>query len=116
MLNLGHTFAHAIEAATGYDQYLHGEAVAIGMLCASRLAESLEMIDTSITQRQFQLLTKFELPTDVPTDLSRRDLVEAMQHDKKTEHGKLRFILPVAMGQVKIVDNIDSKLVEAALN
>ena len=116
ILNYGHTFCHALESCTGYGHFLHGEAVAIGMLCASRLAESLEMIDASITQRQFQLLTKFELPTDVPTDLSRRDLVEAMQHDKKTEHGKLRFILPMAMGHVKIVDNIDSKLVEAALN
>ena len=116
ILNYGHTFCHALESCTGYGQFLHGEAVAIGMLCASRLAESLEMIDADITQRQFQLLTKFGLPTDVPADLNRQELVEAMQHDKKTEHGKLRFILPVAMGHVQIVDDIDSKLVQAALN
>ena len=116
ILNYGHTFCHALESCTGYGQFLHGEAVSIGMLCASRLAESLEMIDASITQRQLQLLTTFGLPTNVPDELNRKALIEAMQHDKKTEHGKLRFILPDAMGHVKIIDGIESQLVEAALN
>jgi 3-dehydroquinate synthase len=116
ILNYGHTFCHAFESCTGYGHFLHGEAVSIGMLCASRLAESLEMIAADITQRQFDLLTKFGLPTAVPAELNRRELVDAMQHDKKTEHGKLHFILPTEMGHVKIVGDIDSKLVEAALN
>ena len=66
VLNYGHTFCHAIEAVTGYGEYLHGEAVAIGMLCASRLAESLGRIDSEVTQRQLRLLTSLGLPNSVP--------------------------------------------------
>src|SRR5207249_7442759 len=63
VLNYGHTFAHAFEAVAGYGKWLHGEAIAAGMLCASRLAERLMRIEPEVTQRQQRLLEKFGLPT-----------------------------------------------------
>ena len=70
ILNYGHTFCHAIEACTGYGTYMHGEAVAIGMLCASRLAESLNRITAEDTARQRDLLEQLNLPIDLPADLN----------------------------------------------
>ncbi len=114
ILNYGHTFGHALEAATRYSQLLHGEAVSIGILCASRLAESLGMVDSSFTSRQEKLLAEFSLPIEVPAvDV---DLVlRAMQQDKKVSHGKLRFVLPTRMGHVELCDEIDADLVRTAI-
>jgi 3-dehydroquinate synthase len=114
ILNYGHTFCHAIEAISGYGEYLHGEAVSIGMLCASRLAEGLGRVDRGFTERQHRLLTAFDLPVDVP-EVDHEALVAAMQKDKKVEHGKLRFVLPVRMGEMELVGDVDSDLVRAAL-
>ena len=115
ILNYGHTFGHALEAATGYTQLLHGEAVAIGMLCASRLAESLGLIDASLTARQENLLARFSLPTQVPA-VDVEKVLEAMQRDKKAAHGRLRFVLPTDLGRVELREVIDSELVRAALH
>jgi len=115
VLNYGHTFGHAIEAVAGYGELLHGEAVAIGMLCASRLAESLGHIDADTTQRQRALLSALGLPLAVP-DVSSRLLVDAMQKDKKSAHGKLRFVLPTRLGHVELVSNVARELVAAALD
>ncbi|MCA9208592.1 MAG: 3-dehydroquinate synthase [Planctomycetales bacterium] len=114
VLNYGHTFCHAIETVTGYGEYLHGEAVAIGMLCASRLAELLGRVDRELTERQYRLLDALKLPTSVP-DVEHDSLVAAMRHDKKVEHGKLRFVLPSRMGHVELVGNVDEALVRQSL-
>jgi 3-dehydroquinate synthase len=114
VLNYGHTFAHAIEAVTGYGKYLHGEAVSIGMQCASRLAEGLHRVDAHLTQRQHDLLTALGLPVAVP-ELDHDELIAAMQHDKKTEGGRLRFVLPTRLGQVNLVPDVEPALVRAAL-
>jgi len=114
VLNYGHTFCHAIEALTGYGTYLHGEAVAIGMLCASRLAERLGRIDRQTTERQRALLLALGLPVDLP-DLDRDQFVAAMQRDKKVEHGRLRFVLPRRMGHVELVGDVPADDVLATL-
>jgi 3-dehydroquinate synthase len=114
VLNYGHTFCHAIEAETGYGTYLHGEAVAIGMLCASRLAEAMGRIDAELTRRQHALLEALGLPLTVP-DVDHDVLIRAMQKDKKTEHGKLRFVLPTCLGHVELVSGVPADLVRAAL-
>ena len=114
VLNYGHTFGHAIEALTGYDRYLHGEAVAIGMLCAARLAERLGRSDGSVTRRQRELLTAFGLPTGVP-DLDDAEFLAALQRDKKVAHGRLRFVLPSRLGHVELVGDIPAESVLAAL-
>ena len=110
VLNYGHTFCHAIESLTGYDRFLHGEAVSIGMLCASRLAASMGRIDDAMTERQRQLLARFLLPVEMPP-LDPEQMIEAMLHDKKVKHGQLRFVLPDRMGHVELVEGVDLELV-----
>lgn len=110
VLNYGHTFCHAIEAVSGYGTFLHGEAVAIGMLQASRLAERLGRIGPELTERQRKLLQALELPIAVQ-GLDPKQLLAAMQHDKKVEHGKLRFVLPTRMGKVELVGGVSPDLV-----
>jgi 3-dehydroquinate synthase len=114
ILNYGHTFCHAFEAVSGYGELLHGEAVAIGMICASRLAQSLGRIGASVTERQHRLLTALGLSVDVP-DLDHEQLLAVMQRDKKVEHGRLRFVLPSRMGHVELVGDVEPAKVRAAL-
>ena len=114
VLNYGHTFGHALESVTGYGQFLHGEAVAIGMLCASRLAERMGRIDPAATQRQHDLLTALGLPVLLP-DIDHDRLIAAMLRDKKVEHGKLRFVLPSEIGKVELVDGVDETSIRTAL-
>jgi 3-dehydroquinate synthase len=114
VLNYGHTFCHALEAATGYGQLLHGEGVAIGMLCASRLAERLGRVDAAVTGRQHALLTALGLSTPL-TAVPHDELLRLMYHDKKSASGRLRFVLPDRIGHVELVDNIRDDDVLSAL-
>jgi 3-dehydroquinate synthase len=114
ILNYGHTFAHAYEALTGYGELLHGEAVAIGMMTASRLAERLGRIDGELTARQQSLLEKLGLPV-APPELDPEKILETMMHDKKVAHGRLRFVLPDRLGHVELVDDVDTADVRAVL-
>jgi 3-dehydroquinate synthase len=115
VLNYGHTFAHAVETLTGYNELLHGEAVSIGMVCASRLAQRLGMVDQEFTTRQQRVLEAVGLPTVMP-NLPVEDMLEAMSRDKKVEHGRLRFVLPTRIGHVELVGDVQSSHVEAILN
>ncbi len=114
VLNYGHTFCHALETVTGYGEFLHGEAVSLGMLCASRLAERLGRVDAAFTSRQHELLAALNLPVDFP-DVNHSQLLDAMTHDKKVEHGRLRFVLPTRMGHVELVGDVPEEDVLAAL-
>ena len=114
VLNYGHTFAHAFEAVAGYGQLLHGEAVSIGMICASLLAQRMGRIPADVTQRQRELLRGLGLPTQVPS-LSDESLWRAMSHDKKVEHGQLRFVLPDRLGHVELVSGVDAEPVKQVL-
>ena len=114
VLNYGHTFCHAIETVSGYGKFLHGEAVAIGMTCASGLAQMMGRIDKKISDRQKKLLASFGLPTAL-AGLDAEALLAAMQRDKKAEHGELRFVLPSRMGHVELVGGVNPELVRRAL-
>lgn len=105
ILNYGHTFGHALEAATGYGPLLHGEGVSIGMVCASRLAESMGLIDAQTTSRQVALLEKLGLPTTLPENQDPEELVSLMWRDKKVQDGKIRFVLPTRIGEVQLFDS-----------
>jgi 3-dehydroquinate synthase len=105
VLNYGHTFAHAIEAVAGYGEFLHGEAVSIGMHCAARLAARMGRIDEAFVERQQKLLAALQLPVTVPA-LDVEALMSAMQRDKKVEHGRLRFVLPTRLGHVELVGGV----------
>ena len=114
ILNYGHTFGHAFETVTGYGTWLHGEAVAAGMICASRLAERRGMIDKALRERQERLLVRFGLPTQAPR-APLPALLAAMRSDKKSLGGKLRFVLPRQLGDVILVDDIEEQEVQRAL-
>ena len=113
-LNYGHTFAHAFETAGGYGRWLHGEAVAAGMICASRLAEKLGLIAREITERQVRLLQAFSLPI-APLRWPIEDLLQTMRKDKKAVDGRMRFILPTRLGAVALFDDVPEGDVRAVL-
>lgn len=117
-LNYGHTFAHAFEALAGYGQLLHGEAVSIGMVYASRLAERLGRIDSEITRRQVELLSGLGLPVALPAQcrFSQDDILQKMLLDKKTVGGKLRFVLSDELGHVETVLGISEEDVRSVLD
>src|ERR1700675_3347763 len=98
ILNFGHTFGHAIEAATGFTGYLHGEAVGLGMLIAAGLSRRLELIDTATADRLRDILTKAGLPTEAPR-IGAAKALELMQMDKKVLAGSLRLVLLEKMGR-----------------
>ncbi len=117
VLNYGHTFGHAFEALAGYGELLHGEAVAIGMLYASRLAERLGFIDGTTTRRQEELLSLFGLPTRLPAGWPHSEdaVIDRMKLDKKTLGGQLRFVLPKRLGHVEVVNDVTETDVRAVL-
>lgn len=106
LLNLGHTFGHAIEAHLGYGHWLHGEAVAAGMVMAANVAKARGDLAERELTRICDLLQAFSLPVSPPQGVSIQELMPYMKTDKKVLSGKMRFILPVALGQSVIVDNV----------
>jgi 3-dehydroquinate synthase len=110
-LNYGHTFAHAFEAVGGYGAWLHGEAVAAGMVCASRLAERLGRVGPDVTERQRRLLERFGLPTAPLSGWPADELLAAMRRDKKSSAGRLRFVLPTRIGAVETGVAVDEAMV-----
>jgi 3-dehydroquinate synthase len=104
VLNFGHTIGHAIEAVAGYGgAYQHGEAVAAGMVLESRLAERLGWVAPAVTRRLEALLLRLGLPIDAAA-LGPDALLQAMKRDKKNRDGRVRFVLPRAIGQVELTD------------
>ncbi|HEX4643344.1 MAG TPA: 3-dehydroquinate synthase [Candidatus Acidoferrales bacterium] len=100
ILNFGHTFAHALESATGYRTYLHGEAVAWGMIAAARLAVELGMFSPQNEARVGKVISRVG-PLPPWPSIPAEQLTSAMQADKKTRAGRLRFVLPERIGRVR---------------
>jgi len=115
ILNLGHTFGHAIEAGSGYGTYRHGEAVAIGMILATRLAHRLNLLSTADMQSILELMQVLGLTLPVP-NLPPKEMVDLMYQDKKMRNGRLRLVLPTGIGQVTIRDDIDRSLLEELIS
>ncbi|MDT8408733.1 MAG: 3-dehydroquinate synthase [Wenzhouxiangellaceae bacterium] len=107
LLNFGHTFAHAIETATDYQHYRHGEAVAIGMHLAARFSARLGLLDAAQAERLTQLLVAFGLPVSRPAQVTPETMVRHMRLDKKNRAGRIRLILLSSIGQASITDTID---------
>jgi 3-dehydroquinate synthase len=105
VLNYGHTFAHAFETVAGYGAWLHGEAVAAGMICASLLADRRGLIPHELTGRQQRLLARLGLPT-APKRWPLAELLAAMRNDKKSVAGQLRLVLPLRLGEVAVVGDV----------
>ncbi|MDB6127691.1 MAG: aroB [Verrucomicrobia bacterium] len=112
LLNLGHTFGHAIEQVTGYGTYLHGEAVAIGLAAAARLSRELNYLTPAEVSRIDRTLAAHALPVRLRAPLPVALLMAAMQHDKKVRAGRLRFVVMKRLGEAATQDGIDPSSVE----
>ncbi len=113
ILNLGHTFGHAIETAQGYGQWLHGEAIAVGMLLALELSARRGMIPESDVADLRSLLLATGLPVEPPANMMPEVFLELMARDKKVVDGRMRLILLEAVGKACIIDDVeDRELVE----
>ena len=119
ILNYGHTFGHGIEKLCGYGQWLHGEAVAIGMVMAARLSVAVAGLDESVVMRLTALLRRLGLPTALDQASRKVATIEAMMDvmglDKKVVDGRLRFIVASQLGQVQVRDDIDAAVVRNVL-
>ncbi len=109
ILNLGHTFGHAIETAQGYGQWLHGEAVAVGMLLALELSARRGMVPAAEVAGLRDLLLAAGLPVEAPADMTAADFLELMARDKKVIDGRMRLVLLEAIGSACIVDDADER-------
>lgn len=116
ILNFGHTFAHAIESGCGYGVYLHGEAVAMGMMMATELSVLLGTLEHNVIIQLQQLLERCELPTKISHEFSNELFWQHVTLDKKASDQQLRFITLNGIGNAQVVQNIPKKMVEQALN
>lgn len=114
LLNFGHTFGHAIEAAVGYGGWLHGEAVAAGMVMAARLSRSLGLVGEAEAARVRRLVERAGLPVAGPR-IPPEELVAHMAVDKKAAQGKLRFVVLEAIGRARLQGEIDERTVREAI-
>ncbi len=116
ILNFGHTVGHAIEAETEYTRFLHGEAVAWGMLAAIRVAELTGTLASESAVRMRELLSLYTAQLPSARDLHAQRLFERLSGDKKTLKGRIHFVLPVAVGEVTIVSGIEPSLILQAIS
>ncbi|HVK54113.1 MAG TPA: 3-dehydroquinate synthase [Burkholderiales bacterium] len=114
ILNFGHTFGHAIEAALGFGAWLHGEAVAVGMLLATDLSIRLGLMPSGATERVANLLRRAKLPVTMPA-ISADQFISLMAHDKKVDAGKIRFVLLGKIGQAFLSDRVPENILRDVL-
>lgn len=113
-LNLGHTFAHAFEKLSRY-RWRHGDAVALGLVCAARLGARLGLSDAALAARVENLLCALELPTRIPRAFATSAILDAMQADKKRVGARVRLVLPRALGDVIVTDAVPRAALRATL-
>ncbi|MGH8369786.1 MAG: 3-dehydroquinate synthase family protein, partial [Gammaproteobacteria bacterium] len=105
LLNLGHTFGHAIEVGMGYGEWLHGEAVAAGMTMAAALSVRLGWLSAAEYRRITRLLERAGLPVKAPDTLTPANFMQHMQRDKKVRDSRLRLVLPRGIGKAVVSDD-----------
>lgn len=115
LLNFGHTVGHAIEAAMGYRGWLHGEAIAAGMLVEAEIGRTLGITPIEVVHRVNDAIESANLPTYLPQDISSDKILEHMQHDKKRTGDSLHMVLLEAIGSARVVPNISWKVVRETL-
>lgn len=113
ILNYGHTLGHAVESLTNYQQFVHGEAVAIGMVAAGKIATTMGLWTETEAKRQEQLITKTKLPTQIPPELNIDEILATLKTDKKVKAGKVRFIVPTQIGKVTITDKVTEEVIRS---
>ncbi|EPI8559403.1 3-dehydroquinate synthase [Vibrio fluvialis] len=116
LLNLGHTFGHAIEAELGYGNWLHGEAVAAGTVMAAKTAQLQGLISQEQLDRIQAILQKANLPVHTPDSMSFDDFMKHMMRDKKVLAGELRLVLPTSIGTSDVVKGVPEAVIEQAID
>ncbi len=116
ILNLGHTFGHALEAGLGYGEMLHGEAVAVGMLMAVELSHLLGYVPVSLVDRTHRLLVALALPVTFSHELAVADVIALMQRDKKVQNKQLRLVLLKACGEAFIATEFEEHLLDLVIS
>jgi len=116
LLNLGHTFGHAIETGMGYGQWLHGEAVAAGMCMAADMSRRLGWLGSEVQTRIVALIRRAGLPVEPPADIDSKQFLSLMGVDKKVMDGKLRLVLLKAIGSSLVTDAFDQTELNNTLN
>lgn len=114
-LNYGHTLGHALEAATGYEKLLHGEAVAIGMHAEAGIACALGLLSAEDRARQQRVLTAYGLPTDFPSNIALDEILALTLRDKKVQQRRVRWVLPTAIGTVVVRDDVSEAIVRTVI-
>lgn len=112
LLNLGHTFGHAIEAVAGYGQYLHGEAISVGLVLAARLSEERGSLPSDAVNRIRNLIGRYALPVSLREPLPLNELISAMTRDKKVRQGRLKFVALAEIGRAETIADVPVELVE----
>ncbi len=115
ILNLGHTFGHAIESAMGYGHWLHGEAVAAGMVMAADLSQRQGWVDGTVKARSIELLHRAGLPTAAPEEMTPEQFLDIMAIDKKVDAGVIKLVLLKALGQAFVSADYDPQLLQRTL-
>ncbi|WP_455376164.1 3-dehydroquinate synthase [Kaarinaea lacus] len=115
LLNLGHTFGHAIEAGTGYGKWLHGEAVATGMVMAAQLSHLQGWIDQQTVDSIINLIRSAHLPVQGPSEMSPQQYLDIMAVDKKVKNGKINLVLLKELGKAIITSDYDASLLNEVL-
>jgi 3-dehydroquinate synthase len=116
LLNLGHTFGHAIETAAGYGEWLHGEAVAVGMVLAAEMSQHLGWLGVHEVDQIRELLMRANLPVDPPPEMTMEDFLQYMKRDKKVSDGRIRLVLLEAIGNAKFVSDYPESVLNKLLN
>ena len=115
ILNFGHTLGHALESVHKYAGLRHGEGVAIGMVFACRLGMRMGMCEEETLARPKRLLERIGLPTELPEGVAPQEIIETMRRDKKAQAGKLRWVLPKGIGDVRIGCEVADEIVQELL-
>jgi 3-dehydroquinate synthase len=114
ILNYGHTLGHAIESLTGYSRFIHGEAVAMGMVAAARIAREMGLCEGEVVERLEVLLRRIGLPVRIE-GIDPEAVLQILSHDKKVRDGKVRFVLPDRIGKVTLREDVPPELIRSAL-
>ena len=116
LLNLGHTFGHAIEAELGYGNWLHGEAVSSGTVMAAKTAQLQGLISQQQLEQIISILKNAKLPVHTPESMSFEDFMTHMMRDKKVLSGQLRLVLPTSIGTAEVVADVPQDIIKQAID
>ncbi len=116
LLNFGHTIGHGIEAAGGYGRFLHGEAISLGLVAATRLSMELSGLDETEGQQIINCLETYDLAVKLDSDITKESILSAMARDKKFEHGEIRFVLLDKLGSAFVSGQVTMEHIERAVD